>query len=110
MGVVMVYVTCGSMDEAKTIGRALVEERRAACVHLLPGMTSYYFWNNQLEEGAETILIAKTTDDRSAELVDRIHQLHSYEIPCIVSWPITGGGESYLRWVAEQTHVDQPEQ
>ena len=96
-----VYMTASSKTEALTIGRTLVAERLAACVNVLDGMTSVYWWNGKIEEASEAVLVAKTTDDLVDRLIERVKALHSYKCPCVVSWPIEKGNEAYLEWIAE---------
>jgi len=98
-----VYMTAGHKDEAKRIGKALLEERLAACVNILDGMTSMYWWEDEVQEDEETVLIAKTRADLFERLVDRVRELHSYDCPCIVSLPIEDGDAGFLEWLAEQT-------
>jgi periplasmic divalent cation tolerance protein len=96
-----IYMTASSKDEALAIGRALVAERLAACVNVLDGMASIYWWKGQVEEGSEVVLVAKTTDELVNRLIERVKSLHSYECPCVVSWPIEKGNEEYLNWIAD---------
>ncbi|HEX2959336.1 MAG TPA: divalent-cation tolerance protein CutA [Chitinispirillaceae bacterium] len=98
-----VYITTRDKEQARSIGRVLVEEHLAACVNIINGMESIYYWKNSICEDTETILIAKTHEDRLIELTQRVKSLHSYECPCIVALPITGGNQEYLNWIAAST-------
>lgn len=103
------YVTTASEAEALAIGRAVVEARLAASVNVLPGATSFYWWEGAVQESAEAVLILKTRDDLVDALVDKVTSMHSYECPCIVSWPITKGYRPYIEWVLGETKaVSQP--
>jgi periplasmic divalent cation tolerance protein len=104
MAAVMLYVTASSAEEAKRIGKALVEERLAACANLLPGVTSIYRWEGKVEEGSEVSLILKTTDDKIQTVVARVKALHSYSCPCVVALPITGGNADFLDWIVRETN------
>lgn len=95
------YITCSSEDEALRIGRALVEERLAACVNLIPGMRSLYRWQGAIEEAREVVLLAKTTSRCAKALTARVMALHSYACPCVVLLPISGGNDAYLAWLRE---------
>jgi periplasmic divalent cation tolerance protein len=107
MEILFAYVTAGSRDEAERIGRALVEERLAACVNILPGMTSIYRWHGAVERAEEVVLVAKTNRGRLEELTQRVCALHSYELPCVVALPVAGGHPPYLAWIAtESGHGD----
>ena len=97
--VLSVYVTAADAEEARRIGRTLVEEDLAACVNLLPGHTAIYRWEGRVEEGAETAFLAKTTAGRFEALRGRIRALHSYALPCIIAFPAETGDAEFLDWV-----------
>lgn len=100
----LVYITCASPDEADRIGRALLDERLAACVNIPASpVRSLYLWKGQREEAEETVLIAKTMEDRFAALNRAVRRLHSYETPCVVALPLAAGDPDYLAWVEEST-------
>ena len=99
MAVNFIYMTAGSMAEAQKIGKALVEDRLAACVNILGNMQSIYRWNEKIQQEAEVVLIAKTTDNIVAALIDRVKSLHSYDCPCIVSLPVLNGYPPFLDWI-----------
>ena len=99
---VMVTVACGSVDEARKIARALVEQRLAACAQIVPGVESVYRWQGQVETANEVLLLVKTTEacwDRLSELV---RSLHSYEVPEILAVPIGHCLAEYGAWMDEQ--------
>jgi periplasmic divalent cation tolerance protein len=100
---VVLYSTTSDEAEAKRIGRALVEEKLAACANIIPKMRSIYRWKGNIEEGDECILIAKTTKDNADDAILLIRKLHSYELPCVVVIPIIGGLDAYLQWINEGT-------
>lgn len=87
--------------EAPRLARALVDERLAACVQTLPGVTSTYRWQGGVETADEVLLLAKTTTDRFRELVARVTRLHPYDVPEIVAVPLTHLSEPYAAWLAE---------
>jgi len=103
MAACFVYITAGSLDEAKTIGRTLVEENLAACANVLPSMTSVYRWQGAVEEAEEVVLIAKTRDTLVTPLSERVAALHSYDCPCVVAMPIVDGHPDYLDWIEAET-------
>lgn len=88
------------MDEAKSIGRTLVEERLAACANIFP-ITSIFRWKDKIEEAGEFGIIVKTRTDKVKDIENRVRQIHSYEVPCIVSFKIGSGSEDYLKWIGE---------
>jgi periplasmic divalent cation tolerance protein len=102
MSAMFVYVTAPSPEEAARIGRAVVEERLAACANVLDGMHSIYRWRGRLEEAKEVVLILKTRAERLPELTARVKALHSYEVPCVVALPIAGGNAAYLDWISAE--------
>lgn len=101
-----VYMTASSREEAKKIGRALVEERLAACANVIDGMESVYWWQGKLTEDREAVLIAKTRAELVPALTERVRALHSYTVPCVVALPILDGNSDYLAWLGEETMPD----
>ncbi len=98
-----VYITTSSADEARRIGRKLVEDRLAACVNILESMHSIYWWEGQVQDGQEAVLIAKTTQPLVPALTERVKALHSYSVPCVVALPIVAGNGEYLDWIFRET-------
>lgn len=97
-----VYVTAASEEEARRIGRALVEEKLAACANILP-VQSIYRWQGKIVEESEAAMFLKTRSGLVDKVIERIKALHSYEVPCIVSFPIEKGNPEYLKWIGEAT-------
>ncbi len=102
-GVTLITITVGSSEEALTIARALVEERLVACVQILPRIRSIYRWKGQVCDEEEHLLLMKTRSELFPIVQNRIRELHSYEVPEIVSFPVTAGLPEYLAWVIENT-------
>lgn len=103
--VLFVYVTAANAEEARRIGRALVEEGLAACVNLPAPHTAIYRWEGAVAEEAEQALIAKTTRARFDELARRVRALSSYDLPCIVALPAAAGDAAFLAWVGMQVRL-----
>jgi periplasmic divalent cation tolerance protein len=101
----LVYITCGNLEEAEKIARALVEERLAACANLLPEVRSIYRWKEAIHSDPETVLIAKTRGELLDKLTARVLALHSYECPCVVAVPIQGGNPDFLNWIRTETQI-----
>lgn len=101
--VVSVYVTAADADEAARIARAVVEDQLAACANVIPAIRSIYRWQGTVEDSAEAAVIFKTRAALVPALEARVRELHSYEMPCIVAWPIVGGAADYLDWVRGET-------
>lgn len=106
MPMMMVYFTAATREDVLRIGRALVEEQLAACINVLGEITSIYPWKGAVQQENEVAAIAKTKSDCVERLIARVKQLHSYECPCVVSWPITEGNRDYLDWLGEVLHGD----
>ena len=113
MEVLLVFSTFPNAAQAREIGRVLVAERLAACVNLLPGVTSIYVWQGKEEESAETLALIKTRRELYPALEARLRALHPYEVPEIVAVEFAAGLPAYLEWVAAQTpgkSVEDPPQ
>lgn len=97
----LVYVTTKDREEARKIGTALVKEKLAACANIIDGMESIYRWEEKVETGKESVLILKTTYNNVTKLTRRIKELHSYDVPAIVSINLEEqeGNAEYLNWV-----------
>ena len=101
MSVVSVYVLFASAEEAERIGRTVVEERLAACINILGPVRSIYRWQGAVETSDEIAAILKTSHIEADALITRIAELHSYDVPCIVTWPIDKILRSYADWVED---------
>jgi periplasmic divalent cation tolerance protein len=105
-GYCSVYVTAPDEESAQTIARMLVEMRLAACVNILPGVRSVYHWEGKLQTDSEVAIIAKTRKELATALVAKVRSVHSYDCPCIVTWPIETGNPDYLDWIGKETSAD----
>ncbi|RMD65408.1 MAG: divalent-cation tolerance protein CutA [Alphaproteobacteria bacterium] len=103
MGYSLIYVTAADAEEARALGRALVEARLAACANVLPQITPIYWWDGAVQEGSEAVLIAKTRDDLVPAVIDFVTARHSYECPCVIALPIRAGNPAFLDWIAAET-------
>jgi periplasmic divalent cation tolerance protein len=100
----VVLVTTGSLEEAGNIANDLVTTMLAACVNIIPGVTSVYRWEGELQHDREWLLVIKSRRSILDALVQRVQALHSYDLPEIVALPIRGGSEAYLRWLGREIH------
>jgi periplasmic divalent cation tolerance protein len=98
-----VYTTIDSIQDARKIAHTLVEEQLVACVNIIPKVESIYNWKGKLETDEECVLIAKTTEENVKKTIQRIHKLHSYELPDIIVLPIVGGLKDYLEYLTNVT-------
>jgi len=96
---ILVMTTTDSGAEGQRIASTLVERRAAACVQVLPEMTSIYQWQGKVESAAEVLLLIKTTAECYDKVESIIRELHHYETPEIICVPIEGGSEPYLEWL-----------
>ncbi|TWI73252.1 divalent cation tolerance protein [Desulfobotulus alkaliphilus] len=97
-----VYMTAGSNEEAEKLAKNLVLEGLAACVNVFPGVRSFYVWEGRAEEGAEVVLVAKTTKEMFEKLKARVLELHSYDCPCILALDVSHGHGPFMEWIASQ--------
>ena len=100
----VVLMTAGSQEEADRIAHTLVAELLAACVNVIPGITSVYRWQGEVHRDQEWILVAKSRKEVLNDLVRRVQALHSYDVPEIIALPLVGGSEPYLRWIDGEVH------
>jgi len=101
--IVTVYATFPDLAEAERIARLLVEERLAACANILGPCRSIYRWQGRIEEASETAVLFKARAADRAILIARLAELHPYEVPAAVAWPIAEALPAYARWVADET-------
>ena len=97
----LVISTAGSREEASRIATALVEAQLAACVNVVGPIDSVYRWQGKVESAQEFLLLIKTTGSRSAAVMARIRELHSYDLPEAIEVSIDGGSVEYLKWIAD---------
>jgi periplasmic divalent cation tolerance protein len=99
---IVVFTTCHSEQQAKTMARHLVEQRVSACVNILPRARSIYRWKDKIEDSAEWLLVIKSRRDLFAALRAEIEKLHTYEVPEILALQVVDGSEAYLGWLDGQ--------
>ena len=99
----IVFVTAPSLEVARELITGILERRLAACANLVPGIESHYWWEGEICNAAEVMMILKTTENRLAELETHVLEAHPYDTPEFVAWPIVRGSEKYLDWLTENT-------
>lgn len=102
MSELVVLITVPSRREATRIGRSLVHQRLAACVNVVPQVTSWFWWKDRVQTAREALLIVKTRRDRFRALERAVKTLHQYTIPEIIALPIVAGSQAYLAWVRKE--------
>ena len=99
----LLYITTAKVEEARRIGKALVDARLAACANIVPGLESIYRWQGEVVEDKEILLILKTRSELVEAAIAKVKELHSYTCPCIVALPILTGNPAYLEWLGAET-------
>lgn len=100
---VVILITASSETEAEKIGRALVEERLAACVNVVSGVRSIFFWEGKVQDEREMLMLIKSRLPLVSKIVSRVKDLHSYKVPEIIALPVVAGSKEYLDWVGDMT-------
>ncbi|XP_044175706.1 protein CutA homolog [Acropora muricata] len=95
------FVTCPNTDVAKKIARGLVQKKIAACVNIIPGITSIYTWEDKVEEDAEVLMMIKTRTNRLGDLTDYVRKEHPYDVPEVISVKLGEGNPAYLQWIRD---------
>jgi periplasmic divalent cation tolerance protein len=103
---VFVYTTYPSIVEAEEAGRALIEQRLAACVNILPGMISHYRWQGALERAEEAVMLIKTRASLADAVREQVKARHSYTTPAILVLPIESVDQTYLAWIMAETEQE----
>jgi periplasmic divalent cation tolerance protein len=96
---IVIMSTVSSQIEAGQIGEDLISKKLAACVNVIPGVTSYYRWSGEAQIGRELIVLVKTLKENYEKVQEIIKEHHSYELPEIIAMPIVAGDDKYLRWI-----------
>lgn len=104
--ITLMISTCPDPQTAEAIALRLIEERLAACVNILGGVTSLYLWQGTLCREQECLLLIKTASERQEALLARLRTLHPYEVPEILCLPVVQGHPPYLEWVKQCTRSD----
>jgi len=98
---IVIFITSGSEEEAKKLARVLVEEKLAACINIIHGVESLYWWKGKMESSKEWMLVVKTQRKKVKEVVKRVKEIHSYEVPEVIALPIVEGNKDYLQWISD---------
>ncbi len=106
MSYIVVYVTTPDLDVSKKIADTVVKEKLGACVNITSKINSTYYWQGNIENDDEYLLIIKTREDRFNQLEKRIKELHPYTVPEIIAMPIVRGSHDYLKWIDETLERD----
>ena len=96
---VVLFITTADEEEARLISRVLLEQKKAACVNIVPGVSSLFWWQGNIDSAQESLLVVKTRAMLVDDIVQLVKQLHSNDVPEIIALPIVGGSKDYLEWV-----------
>ncbi|HHY00539.1 MAG: divalent-cation tolerance protein CutA [Methanobacterium sp.] len=95
----IVYITTSDSEEAQQIAKNLLKEKIIACANIIPVMESIYWWEGELEEDVESILLVKTSSKLVNKVIERVKEIHSYQTPCALEIQIKSGSKEYLDWL-----------
>ncbi len=98
---IVVFVTCPDREVGRKIAKSLVENKLAACVNVIDGLSSVYYWQGKIEEDNEVLLIIKTREENYEKLEKFIKENHPYTVPEIIAMPVIKGSQDYLNWIDE---------
>lgn len=98
----VVLITAGNIEEANKIASELLGRRKAACVNIVPGVNSQYWWQGKIESARESLLIIKTKAAQLDAIVELVKQIHGYSVPEIIALPVVGGNPDYLEWMGRE--------
>ena len=100
---VVLFITTADDEEAQLISRVLLEQKKAACVSIVPKVSSLFWWQGNIEQAKESLLVVKTRAELLDEIAKLVKEIHSNDVPEIIALPIVGGSQDYLEWVGEET-------
>ena len=99
---VVIFITTGTDEEAHRIANMLLNQRKVACVNILPKIRSLFWWQDKLDSAQESLLIVKTRVSLLSEIVSMVREVHSYDVPEVIALPIIGGNPDYLEWIGKE--------
>lgn len=101
-GYVVIFITTGADEEAQLISRVLLEQKKAACVNIIPEVNSLFWWKSKIDSSRESLLVVKTKASLVDEVVQVVKEVHSSDVPEIIALPIVGGSRDYLDWIDKE--------
>lgn len=100
---IVVFVTASNRDEAEKIANSLVEKKLIACANIVPDVKSIFWWEEKIDRSDEVLLIIKSQESLFDEILKTVKEIHSYDVPEVIAFPIIKGNEDYLKWIKEST-------
>ena len=98
----IVYITTSGLIESKKIAKMLLEDKLAACINIIPTVESIYLWKGKIEEDSESIMLVKTRSELVENVIKKVEEVHSYEIPCVLEITLNKGSKPYLKWMKSE--------
>jgi len=95
----------GNSEEAHKIANVLLSQRKAACINIVPGVSSLFWWQDKIDSAQESLLIIKTKASLLDQIVTLVRETHSYDTPEVIALPIVGGNQDYLEWIGKETKL-----
>lgn len=99
---IVLLITASNSEEANKIAEVLLNQRKAACVNIVPEVSSLFWWQDKLDSAQESLLIVKTKASLLPEVISLVKGVHSYDVPEIIALPIVGGNQNYLEWIGKE--------
>lgn len=99
---IVLFITASNSEEAHKIAKVLLNQRKVACVNIVPRVSSLFWWQDKLDSAQESLLIVKTKTSLLPEIINLVKGVHSYEVPEIIALPIVGGNQDYLEWLDKE--------
>ena len=99
---IVLFITTADAEEARRIADVLLKERKAACVNIVPAVSSLFWWQDKVEKAEESLLMVKSRASVLNQIVKLVKQHHSYDVPEIIALPIIGGNPDYLEWIGKE--------
>ena len=96
---IVILITVANTEEAEQIAKALLEQKKVACVNIVPKVDSVFWWDDKIESEPESLMIVKTKASLLPEIINLVKGIHSYTVPEIIALPIVGGNQDYLEWI-----------
>ena len=102
---IVIFITASNKKEAKRLAQGLIRKKLAACVNIVDGLTSLFWWQGKIDKAKETLLVVKSRKAKLAKIMACVKAMHSYEVPEIIALPIVGGNSAYLKWIDSSLEV-----
>jgi len=99
---IVLFITVSNSQEAHKIAGVLLEQRKAACVNIVPRVSSLFWWQDKPDSAQESLMVVKTKASLLNEIVSLVKEIHSYDVPEIIALPIVGGNRDYLEWIGKE--------